>query len=111
VPPTYDFALKEGDTHSTWEYTLEDRDGDAIDVSGANDVRLTVVAPDGTKALDAVSATIADGANGVVSHTFADADLTQAGGHDAEWEIEHAASDIEYIPYDDYLTVFVEDTL
>lgn len=111
MPPTYDFALKEADTHSTWEYTLEDRDGNAIDVSGVNAVRLTVVAPDGTKAVDAASATLADAPNGVVSYTFADGDLTQAGGHDAEWEIEHGASDIEYIPYDDYHTVFVEDNL
>ena len=111
MAPEYEFALKEGDTHSTWEYTLEDRDGNPIDVSGANGVALTVVAPDGTKALDAVAATIVDGANGVVSYTFTEADLTTEGGHDAEWEITHAASDVEYVPYDDYLTVFVESNL
>lgn len=111
MPPEYDFAIKEKDTHSTWEFTLEDRDGNPIDVSGANGVALTVVGPDGSTAVDAATATIVDGPNGIVSYTFADGDLTTEGGHDAEWEITHATSDVEYVPYDDYLTVYVESNL
>ena len=111
MPPEYDFAIKEADTYSTWEHTLEDRDGNPIDVSSAAGVTLTVRAPDGTVAVDGATATIEDGTNGVVAYTFADADLTTKGGHDAEWEIEHSSGVFQYVPFDDYLTVFVEDTL
>ena len=111
MPPRYDFAIKEADTYSTWTHTLTDRDGNPIDVSSATGVSLTVRAPDGSVAVDGVAATIEDGANGVVSYTFADADLTTAGGHDAEWEIEHSTGVFQYVPFDDYLTVYVADTL
>ena len=111
MPPDYDFALKESDVFSTWEHTLEDRDGNPIDVSAVTGVSLTVRAPDGTVAVDGAAATIVDGPNGVVSYTFSEADLTTAGGHDAEWEIEHSTGVVQYIPFDDYLTVYVADTL
>ena len=111
MPPAYDFAIKEADTYSTWGYTLRDRNGDPIDVSGATGVNLTVQAPDGSTAVDGKAATIEDGPNGVVSYTFTEADLTAAGGHKAEWEIEQSAGVFQYVPFDDYLTVFVEETL
>lgn len=107
----YDFAIKDKDIYSTWERTLTDRDGNAIDVSGAVGVSITVVAPDGTVAVDGAAATIVDGPNGVVSYTFADTDLTQAGGHDVEWEIEHSTGVFQYVPFAGYDTVLVSDNL
>lgn len=82
------------DEKSPIEDTLEDQDGNAVDISGQNEVEIHILKPDGTTISDntAGNVTVDDGANGQVSYEFASGDLDQEGTYYYEWEVQFSAS-------------------
>ncbi|MDT3434691.1 hypothetical protein [Haloarcula sp. 1CSR25-25] len=94
------------DDHTTWTQTLDDVEADLTTVSG---VTLYVEAPDGTTAVSGASVTVVDA--DTVSYTFSASDLSQTGGHNAEFHIAYSDSTTEISPKDGYYGVRVVQNL
>lgn len=101
-----DHARKLDDDHTTWTETLDGTDADLTTVSG---VDLYVEAPDGTTAVSGTGVTVDDA--DTVSYTFAAGDLSQTGGHKAEFHVNYSDSTVEILPEDGYYSVRVLDDL
>lgn len=73
------FFLKQNDTLPAIQYTFLDEDGDAINLTGATVKIYMQNATDGTTKIDGGSCTVTDAANGVVTYSWADADVDESG--------------------------------
>lgn len=94
IDAEYDHSRGVNDTHTQWtedlsEYVTED-------LTSVNGITLTLFAPDGTKALDAVSASAVD--TDTVGYTFASGDVSQQGGHQGYFTIDHGTDDDQRVP-------------
>lgn len=101
-----DHQRKLNDTHTTWTQTLDT----SVDLTTASAVTLYVQAPDGTMAVSNVAVTVDDA--DTVSYQFAAADLSQTGGHDAEFHVDvDGVGAVETLPKNGYYDVQVFDDL
>lgn len=100
-----DHARKTTDGYTTWTQTLTGTD---VDLTTVTDVLLYVEAPDGTTPVSGQSVTVDD--SDTVSYQFGASELTQTGGHKAEFHVDHSGT-IEVLPEDDYFDVQVVDDL
>lgn len=101
-----DHERKLDDDHTTWTQTLDGTDADLTTVSG---VDLYVEAPDGTTAVSGVSVTVVDA--DTVEYTFAAGDLSQTGGHNAEFHVNYSDGTVEILPERGYFDVQVDEDL
>lgn len=94
-------ARKPGDDETSIEYTLTDRDGNAIDVSSVTAIRIHVNAPDGTSELSGASlTTVTDGSDGVVEYDVQSGDFATVGDYPTDFEIEYGDSSTQIVPHD-----------
>lgn len=102
-----DFSIKRGDTEPALAATLEDDEGNPVDLTNVNGVDFHMKDPreSGTK-VDA-AATVTDGANGVVEYRWASGDTDTPGEYDAEFEVTYSGGGVETFPNDGFLTVKV----
>lgn len=99
-----DHERKTNDGFKTWTQTL-DTDTDLTTITG---VTLYVEAPDGTQVVSGQSVNVVD--SDTVSYQFGASELTQTGGHNAEFHIDHSGTN-EIEPEDDYYTIQVDADL
>lgn len=71
-------SLQKNDYGAVMELTVKDESGDAVDLSSASTYTITFRKPDGSTATKDLSFGT-DGSDGVVTYTFIDGDLDQAG--------------------------------
>ncbi len=108
-----DSWLKANDTAPRLTSTLEDRNGDPVNLSDA-DVRIhvreirgdTVLDDDGS--IDQVGDG-SDGSKGTVSYDFGEP--LAAGGYRYEWEVTYMDASVETFPNGSWLTLAVLQTL
>lgn len=101
--------VKQGDAGSKITATLYGGDGQPANLTGAT-VRFLMRAPGGSLKVNG-TATLEDAAGGVVSYTWAAADLDTPGTYDAEWEVTYAGGAKQTFPSDRYLRIVVLDDL
>jgi hypothetical protein len=98
-----DHERKTSDGYTTWTQDLAGADSD---LTAAASVSLYVEAPDGTAAVSGASVTVVD--SDTVKYQFGGSELTQTGGHKAEFHVDHSGSGpIEVLPEGGYYTVQV----
>ena len=115
--PSPDFSIKTGDTSSAIYATLEDANGDAVSIAGANVTfkmgpmsgGTLTVARAATNAQ--VGAGTADGSLGNVVFNWGTSDLTTADWYRAEWEVQFSNGSIESFPNDSFMVVAVREDL
>jgi len=88
---------KQGDTYPPIEATLENKDGTAINLTGATVAFHTKRA--GTVVTNA-AATVTDATGGEVSYTLVAADTAAAGEYEIEWEITFSDGSTQSVPTD-----------
>jgi len=109
------FYIKQGDTSPAIEYQLQDGDGNAIDLTGYNDVEFhfkkagnsQVKVNDNTNG----NVTVTDAANGKVKYDWQSGDTDEAGDHIAEWEVEYSDGTEETFPNRRNIDVQVEEQI
>lgn len=110
-----DFYIKRNDTSPAIKYQLQDDAGDAVDISGANDVRFLMRQRGGdTVKVDdnlAGNVSLVDASTGIVQYDWQDGDTDTAGQWWAEWEVEYSDGTIETFPNDQYILVRVEEDI
>lgn len=105
VDAQYDHARGINDDHTQWTETL---DAVSEDLTGVQGITLTVIAPDGTKAVDAASATAVD--TDTAGYTFTDGELTQEGSHQAFFSVNFADGSSQRVPNNgNYLLQIIPD--
>lgn len=101
-----DHERKTTDGYTTW---TQDLNADQ-DLTTASAVTMYVEAPDGTTAVSGASVNVVD--SDTVSYQFGSSELTQTGGHRAEFHVDYSGSGpIEVLPPDDYYDIQVDDDL
>lgn len=115
--PQPDFSIKTGDTASAIYATLEDANGDAVNIAGAN-VTFKMAPMSGgtlTVARAAVNAQVGagtvDGSTGNVVFNWGTSDLTTADWYRAEWEATFSNGSIQTFPNDGFMLVSVTGDL
>lgn len=115
--PQPDFSIKTGDTASAVYATLEDANGDAVDIAGASVLfkmgplsgGTLTVARTATNAQ--VGAGTVDGSTGNVVFNWGTSDLTTADWYRAEWEVAFSSGSIETFPNDGFMILAVREDL
>jgi hypothetical protein len=98
-----DHERKTSDGYTTW---TQDLPGAGDDLTTADSVSLYVEDPDGTTAVAAASVTVVD--SDTVEYQFGGSELTQTGGHKAEFHVDYSGTGpIEVLPEDGYYMVQV----
>lgn len=115
--PAPDFSIKTGDTASSIYSTLEDANGDAVDITGANVTFKMAPLSGGTLTVaraatnGQIGAGTADGTLGQVIFNWGTSDLTTANWYRAEWEVVFSNGSIETFPNDGFMLVSVTGDL
>ncbi|MFQ6673084.1 MAG: BppU family phage baseplate upper protein [Candidatus Tectimicrobiota bacterium] len=105
-----DFWIKEGDTTPAIRRTLQDEDGNAINLTGGATVQFKMRSPGATTPKVDAAATLVDAANGVVEYAWATGDTDTAGSYWAEFEVTFPSGKIETFPnYKHLLIRIVEE--
>lgn len=105
-----DFFLKVGDTLPSIQATLQDANGDAVDITGSSVTFIMTNKSTGVTAVEAV-ATIVTPGGGVVRYDWQDGDTDIAGPYKAEWEVEFAPNQVETFPNNAYLNIKITSDL
>lgn len=96
-----DFWIKQNDTAPAIEAQLQDKDGNAIDISGASvDFHMEHKHGDESDVVDA-GATINDASSGKVQYNWQTGDTSTPGDYLAEWEVTYSDGSIESFPNND----------
>ena len=100
-----DFYIKTNDTSPAIQATLQDNDGNAVDISGAA-VRFHMVKRGTTTAKVDAAATIVSEANGQVKYNWDAADTDTEGFYLGEWEVTYSDTTVETFPNDDHMEIY-----
>lgn len=110
-----DFHIKQGDTSPAIESQLEDESGNAVDISGFNEIEFHMKDPSASSAKvdsdtsSGVSAT--DASNGKVKYSWSSGDTDTSGRYHAEWQVEYSDGSIETFPNADYIEIRILEEL
>jgi Rib/alpha/Esp surface antigen-like repeat protein len=102
--------IKQNDTNPAMEFTLQDSDGQAVDLSGAT-ARFLMRARGGTTVKTDAAASITNAASGVVQYTPVAADTDTAGQYEAEIEVTYSDSTKETFPSRGYISIVIQDDI
>ena len=105
-----DFYIKQNDTSPTFEATLLDADGAAVDYTGALSVNFHMTTAAGATLVDAAMVETAP-LTGVVSYFWNTGDTATAGTHNAEIELTFADGKIQTFPNFGFWKVEVSEEL
>lgn len=106
-----DFSIKRNDTEPPLKATLEDGDGDPVDVSGATVTFHMKESRSGQTVVDKPATLVNDGEDGQVKYSWDGEDTEDAGEYDAEFEVEYGAGGVETFPNSGFLTVEVDEDI
>lgn len=104
------FNIRQNDDDPPIDDTLQDEDGNTVDLTTINSVNFHMEASDGTVKVNA-AASVTDGANGKVEYQWSGTDTDTVGWYKATWEVEYSDTDKETFPTGtekDYIVVRVE---
>lgn len=104
------FYVKQNDTSPAMLATLQDADGNAVNVTGAT-VRFHMRAVGSTTVVVDEAATIVTAADGIVRYDWQAADTDTIGSYQAEFEVTYADSSVETFPNDGYIRVEIIDDI
>lgn len=109
------FYIKQGDTSPAIEYQLQDGDGNAIDLTGYNDVEFHFKkrGVDSVKVNDntAGNVTVTNASDGKVKYEWKTNDTSESGDHIAEWQVEYSDGTQETFPNRRNIDVQVEEQI
>lgn len=104
------FYIKQNDTSPAMLATLQDADGDAINLIGAS-VRFHMRAIGSNQAVVDAAATVVTPISGTVRYDWSAADTINIGSYQAEFEVTYADASIETFPNDGYIRVEIIDDI
>jgi len=106
-----DFTIKKGDTSPAIKYQLQDDDGNPVNITDYNEVKVGMWPQDGdTLKVDADTSgnvSVTDAANGEVKYEWQSADTDTKGRFHAEWEVTYSDGTVETFPNQGYIDVFI----
>lgn len=112
MSPEADFLIRAGDTASVIQQTLEDENGNPVDLTGAT-VRfhLAPVTTNGTAVLDAAATVVQAGSAsmGVVKYTWVAGNTGVAGLYLAEWQVTYSGGSVQTFPNGSYVLVRITE--
>lgn len=95
------FTIKQGDTSPAILATLDDADGNAVDITGAS-VRLHLRSYGSAQTYLDVAATIVTPASGLVRYQWSEGDTDTPGVYEAEFEVTYDGGAVETFPNANY---------
>lgn len=101
-----DFFIKKNDTTPAITSTLQDADGNAVNLTGAT-VKFIMRKKGASSAKVDASATVVTPAEGTVSYTWVTANTDTAGDYEAEWQVTFAGGAVQTFPNSKHLKVSV----
>lgn len=111
-----DFTIKTGDTAPPLEQTLEDFEGNPVDLTSASvtfkmrHFKGAPVALTGQTNNDQVG-NGEDGSLGFVSFEWGEGDLDVPGAYEGEWEVTFNGGEVETFPNDRYVRIRIRDDI
>lgn len=109
--PTADFHIGEGDTLPKIRATLQDEDGNAVDLTSVSSVRFHMKKTNKDEVVVDAAASVVDGVNGIVEYTWIVTDTADAGVYDAEFEVNFIGGGIETFPNDRNLKIQIKEQI
>ena len=104
------FYIKQNDTGPAMLATLQDANGNAINLTGAS-VRFHMRSVGGGNPVVDAAATVVTAASGIVRYNWVAADTDTVGTYQAEFEVTYADASIETFPNDGYIVVQIIDDI
>lgn len=104
------FYIKQNDTSPAMLATLQDANGNAINLTGAS-VRFHMRSIGGGNPVVDAAATVVTAASGIVRYNWVAADTDTVGTYQAEFEVTYADASIETFPNDGYIAVQIIDDI
>jgi hypothetical protein len=104
------FFMKQNDTAPSIRATLENGNGNAIDLTGAT-VSFHMRALGATQTKVDAAATVVNAASGIVQYNWIAADTNTIGSYAAEFEVRYADNTIETFPNNGYIRVEITDDI
>ncbi len=104
------FYVKQNDTSPAMLATLQDADGNAVNLTGAT-VRFHMRAIGGAQALVDEAATVVTPLSGIVRYDWSADDTNAIGSYQAEFEVTYADASVETFPNDGYIRVEIIDDI
>ena len=104
------FYVKQNDTSPAMLATLQDADGNAINLTAAS-VRFHMRPIGGGQVVVDAAATIVTPLEGLVRYNWIAADTVTIGSYQAEFEVTYADANIETFPNDGYIRVEIIDDI
>jgi predicted P-loop ATPase/GTPase len=105
------FHIKEDDESPTFQTTLKDNAGTAVNVTGATVVvRMTRIGAT-SRTIDDASATLDNAAGGVVSYQFSDTDTATHGVYRLNWVVTYSGGRQETFPNEGHDIVQIDKAL
>lgn len=109
------FEIKAGDTSPSIEYTLQDSNNNAIDITGHNEVEFHMVELESRETVvnddTNGNVVVSDAENGRVKYEWTAEDTAESGLYLAEWEVTYADNTVETFPNNDHIVVWIFDEL
>lgn len=104
------FYIKQNDTGPAMLATLQDANGNAINLVGAS-VRFHMRKMHGANPVIDAEATVVTAASGIVRYNWLAADTATVGTYQAEFEVTYADASIETFPNGGYIDVQIIDDI
>ena len=104
------FYIKQNDTGPAMLATLQDANGNAINLVGAS-VRFHMRSVSGGNPVVDAAATVVTALSGIVRYNWVAADTDTVGTYQAEFEVTYADASIETFPNDGYIAVQIIDDI
>ena len=104
------FYVKQNDTSPAMLATLQDADGNAVDITAAS-VRFHMRTIGGSAVKTDQAAAIVDAELGEVRYDWTASDTDTIGSYQAEFEVTYADASIETFPNDGYIRVEIIDDI
>lgn len=104
------FFIKQNDTSPAMLATLQDANGNAVNLTGAT-VRFHMRPVGSTQVMVDQAATLVTPLSGVVRYDWVGADTDTIGSYQAEFEVTYADASIETFPNDGYIRVEIIDDI
>jgi predicted dehydrogenase len=104
------FYIKQNDTSPKILATLQNANGDAIDLTGAS-VKFHMRTVGGASTVVDAAATIVTAASGIVRYSWVSPNTATIGSYQAEFQVTYADATIETFPNDSYISVEIVDDI
>jgi len=104
------FYIKQNDTSPIMQATLQDADGNAVDLTGSS-VRFHMRPLGSTTITVDEAASIITPLSGIVRYVWDAADTATIGSYQAEFEVTYADASVETFPNNGYIRVEIIDDI